>query len=145
MEAKPTAPATELAARVQQWIDELPEKDLRYWAQRVCKERNALPLLGTPIYFWALRPDGVVLCIDYEAFTHPTEPETDPLRIYAALVHGSRIHPELSVLIPAQPPGVQKCEPCDGAGYTTSAAQSATACVQCDGLGWRRVTGSLPT
>ena len=131
-------PSPELAARIRQWIDELPTEGLQFWLHRVCRELNALPLHGTLIYLWALRPDGVVLCIDHEAFGHPTEPESDPLTVYAVLAQGTREHPELGELLPPCPAGVRRCELCAGAGWTEAEppALGSVHCFRCSGLGW---------
>jgi len=97
---------------------------------RVCKEElNALPLHGNIIYLWAIRPDGTVLCMDHEKFNHPTEPETDPLILYAVLVNGARTYPGLQALVPPRPAGAQPCDLCQG--------QNTTAhCFKCRSLGW---------
>ena len=133
---EPTAP--DLAAHIQRRIDDLqPPDSLGHWPTRVCKqELNALPLHGNWVYLWALQPDGTVLCMDHEALTHPTETETDPLVIYAVLVHGSRIYPELQKLVPARPEGAQPCSACEGAGMVTSGPESYDSCLGCRGLGW---------
>jgi hypothetical protein len=111
----------------------LDTADSRAWPVRVCKERmNALPLDGNQIYLWALRPDGVVLCLDHEAFSHPFEEETDPLKLYAVLQRGAAKHPELREMVPPPPLGVRPCEGCGGTGV----ADEAQACPRCDGLGW---------
>jgi len=135
---EPLTPSPELAARIRQWIDELPTEGLQFRLQRVCQELNALPLHGTLIYLWALRPDGVVLCIDHEAFGHPAEPENDPLTVYAALAQGTREHPELVELLPPRPAGVRRCERCAGAGWTEAKppAQRSSICFRCNALGW---------
>ncbi|HEX6625146.1 MAG TPA: hypothetical protein VF064_15650 [Pyrinomonadaceae bacterium] len=135
---EPLAPSPELAAHIRQWIDELPTEGLRFRLQRVCQELDALPLHGTLIYLWALRPDGVILCIDHEAFGHPAEPESDPLTVYAVLAQGARTHPELGELLPPRPDGVRRCELCAGAGWTKAKppAQGSSICFRCNGLGW---------
>ena len=131
------APSPELAARIRQWIDELTAKGLQNWLLRTCKELDILPLHATSIYLWALRPDGVVLCMDHEAFRQTTEPETDPLTIYAALAQGARTHPELRELLPGCPTGTRECDLCQGLGWTKAPGEeTGTGCLQCNGLGW---------
>ena len=133
---KPVAP--DLAVRIQRRIDDLrPPDSLGHWPTRVCKrELNALPLHGNWVYLWALQPDGTVLCMDHEALGHPTEPETDPLVIYAVLAHGSRIYPELPELVPARPEGARPCSVCEAAGMVKSGLESYDSCLGCRGLGY---------
>ena len=132
---KPLTPAPELAARIQQRIDELQPKSPRAWPVRVCKEElNALPLHGNILFLWAIQPDGTVLCMDHEAFGHPTEPEIDPLTVYAVVEQGARSYPELQALIPACPARAQACAACGGQGYTQEATNAH--CFRCSGLGW---------
>ena len=129
----PPAPSPGLSARIREWIDALHPDPGTGWPVRVCKEElNALPLHSTLIYLWALRPDGTLLCMDHEAFAHPTEPETDPLAAFAAMVQGARTHPELWELIPPPPPGAQPCDSCGGNGWRAD----GDFCLSCRGLGW---------
>jgi hypothetical protein len=130
------SPSAELAARIQRLINELQVGDpLRNWPVRVCKEDlNALPVQANYIYDWALRPDGTVLRMDREELNHPTEPETDPLVIYAVIAHGADYYPELQELLPDLPAGAQPCEHCDGTGY--GPGDVSWRCSTCDGLGW---------
>jgi hypothetical protein len=96
----------------------------------VCKEElNALPIHGNVIYLWAIRPDGTVLCMDHESLNHPTEPETDPLTLYAVLFHGARIYAELQSLVPSPPVGAQPCDLCQG-------KITNDHCFKCSSLGW---------
>jgi hypothetical protein len=132
--ARPRPSAT-LSARIQGWIDELPADGLQNWLRRACKEHNALPLHATLIDLWAIQPDGTVLCMDHEAFNHPTEPETDPVTIFAATAQGARTYPELSALILHRPSGVRLCQSCGGVGWTKT-EQTPITCVLCGGLGW---------
>jgi hypothetical protein len=92
-------PSPELAAFIQEEIDKLRTDGLQNWLWRVCKELNALPIHGDLVYLWALRPDGVVLCIDHEALGHPTEPETDPANLQVALSEGASVYPQLQELL----------------------------------------------
>ena len=134
---EPLTPSPELAAHIQRWIDELQPDPLRGWPVRVCKEElNALPLHSTLIYLWAIRPDGAVLCMDHEAFGHPTEPETNPLVRYAVILQGARAYPELQALAPARPAGAQPCDDCQGTGALAQGEAAPTPCFRCRGLGW---------
>jgi hypothetical protein len=135
---RPTVPSPEVEAFIQRHIDEMQTEGLQNWLWRVCKELNALPIHGTILYLWALRPDGLVLCIDHEAFNHPTEPETDPRRLYAALHRGARIYPELRELVGPAPAETRPCPACGGSGSTEAAPGEAArgVCDRCDGLGW---------
>lgn len=119
------------SAFIQRQIDLLtPGTALGDWPLRVCKgELNALPIDANSVYLWALRPDGVVLCMDHEALNHPTEPETDPTRLAIVLTRAARQHPELRSLMPAPPPGASTCRACGGEGDGS--------CRSCDGVGWR--------
>jgi hypothetical protein len=127
----------ELARQVQERIDDLEVGDFRRWPMRVCRETmNALPLDGNQIYIWALRPDGVVLCLDHESASLPFEPETDPLKLYEVLRKGARIYPELRELVPEAPQGVRDCAVCGGTGQAGGAQPAAEECPRCRGLGW---------
>ncbi len=131
----PVAP--ELAARIQRRIDELEPASPGDWPVRVCKEElNSLPLHSNSIYIWAIRPDGTVLCMDYEAFAHPTEPETNALALYAVMVHGARRYPELQEVVPAPPAGARPCGTCGGTGRDGEEAGAHGSCLGCSGLGW---------
>lgn len=96
----------ELSARLQERIADLHPTDPQGWSLgesllRICQqELNALPLHANSVYLWALRPDGTLLCLDHEALTQPVEPETDPQRAYAAVVHGVAQYPELAEIVP---------------------------------------------
>ncbi|AEE47962.1 hypothetical protein [Haliscomenobacter hydrossis] len=134
---KQGVPSPALAAQIQEWINALPSEGLWNWVSRVCKEEQMLPLHSTSIYIWALRPDGQVLCMDHEAFSHPIDREIDPLKIYAVLQQGTRTYPELSMLIPPSPPGIRQCESCAGLGWVKlPEAAYADTCIRCDGFGW---------
>jgi hypothetical protein len=137
---RPLRPSPQLAARILTWIDELRADSRGEWPIRVCKEElNALPLHGNLIYLWAIRADGTLLCMDHEAFAHPTEPETDPLTRYAVLLHGARKYSELQELIPPPPEGARPCGICGGTGLQEQEAAGQlyeTSCGGCSGLGW---------
>ncbi len=128
----------ELSERIQRSIDGIETDDtLGRWLWRVCRDDlNALPLCGNQIYLWALRPDGTVLCVDHESFARETEPETDPLVLYAVLSHGLRDHPELGELVPAPPAGARPCGSCDGTGIVERGPEISETCLGCRGLGW---------
>jgi hypothetical protein len=139
-------PSPELAALIQRHIDALgpppgEEWHVGAWPTRVCKdELGALPLWSDLMFTWALRPDGTVLRMDRDALFHPTEPETDPLTLYAVLEQASRTIPELKPLVPEPPPGTRQCTTCGGNGLLERQVAGATAtilCPGCDGLGWR--------
>jgi hypothetical protein len=131
---EPRVPSPELAARVRRWVDETPEDGLQY----LCKENDAIWLHSTLVYLWLLRADGQVLCIDHESFGRRAEPETDPVRAYAALAQGAREHPELGELLPPDRAGLSQCERCGGEGWTQSPppANGTDYCQWCDGMGW---------
>jgi hypothetical protein len=129
----------ELSARIQRRIDELQPSDaLGDWPTRHCKQKyNALPLHSTvALYLWALRPDGTLLCFDLDTLLNPIEPETDPITIYAVLLHGSRYYPELQELVPPLPEGGQPCPKCEATGRIQSEPESYKECSRCNGLGW---------
>jgi hypothetical protein len=133
----PPAPSPELADRIQQLINELPTESDSNWLQRACKRLNALPLHGNLNFLWALLPNGNVVSIDHEAFSLPTEPETDPMTVYAVLANGARRHPELTEIIPPRPRGVRQCELCNGSGWINPPIPGGSNfCVRCNGLGW---------
>ncbi|HSU13395.1 hypothetical protein [Longimicrobium sp.] len=129
----------EFGRRIQQRIDALDTADPRAWPVRVCKEEmNALPLHGNQIYLWALRPDGVVLCLDHESASHHVEEERDPLTLFAVLVQGAKKYPELRQIVPPPPPGTQQCEACGGTGSGENWKPPAWDCLRCGGLGWSK-------
>jgi HEAT repeat protein len=126
-----------LAAQITRQIDALRPTALGDWTLRVCKEElHALPVLGNQIYLWALRPDGTVLCMDHEAFTHPSELETDPLTCFAVAVAAARSTPELSALIPACPQRARPCRTCSASGVESQPDGSSVSCLTCGGRGW---------
>ena len=137
---EPLAPSPELSAWIQRQVHDLADDAHHNWLMRVCMERNAYPLHGNQVYLWAIRPDGVVLWIDHEAFALPTEPEADLSALYAALVQGARRHPELRELIPPRPADARPCEVCGGTGGPVTLATPTPVvediCYGCDGLGW---------
>ena len=90
----------------------MPTEGILYWRQKCLKDINALPIWGNQIYIWAIRPDGVVFCMDHEAFNHPTEVETDPAAIYEALSQGASTFPELRELLPAWPADSDSTKAC---------------------------------
>jgi hypothetical protein len=125
----------ELVPLIQRHVNDLPE-GFEAWPVSMCKEKlNALPLHGDQIYLWALRPDGVVLCLDHESASLPVWEESDPLTLYAVLVRGAQQYPDLQELVPPRPLGVQQCEPCSGSGMK-GVGQTAEGCMRCRGLGW---------
>jgi HEAT repeat protein len=126
-----------LAAAIERQIDALEPAGLGDWTLQVCKEElHALPVLGNQIYLWAFQPDGTLLCMDHEAFTHPSEPETDPLTYFAAAVAAARLHPELAALIPAAPRWSRPCRTCSASGVERRPDGSSVACLGCGGRGW---------
>jgi hypothetical protein len=126
----------ELSAAVQRQIDALLSDGPKDGPGRDCLEQNALPLHGTLIYLWALQPNGTVLCMDHEAFTRPTEPETDPLTLFAVMAHGAQRYSELESLLPAPPDGIEICGDCNGRGYGAEDDPENNYCLRCRGLGW---------
>lgn len=138
-------PTAEQSAEIQRQIDALapPAGDAWHpgaWPTRVCREElNALPLLASEIFTWALRPDGTVLCMDRDSLLHPTEPETDPLAIYAVLHRAALESPVLKPLVPDPPAGARRCALCGGEGVLEKGAGGETRvvlCPRCHGLGW---------
>jgi hypothetical protein len=123
-----------LSRAIQRRIDALDTDGDSAWLARTCRERlNAMPLEGNEIYLWALRADGAVLCMDFEAFARPWWEETDPRARYAVLRSAARRCPELRALVPPRPAGVQPCDACRGTGLRDAGA----ACFICQGLRWR--------
>ena len=131
----------ELSNRIRERIQELPVDGLPNWFNRLCQNAGVLPLHSTiALFAWVLNPDGEVLCSDLDRFGCPMEPETDELRIYAALAQGARTYPELRELLPACPATVRQCELCLGAGSIKTAGQAdSESCDRCSGMGWHHV------
>ncbi|HEU4560880.1 MAG TPA: hypothetical protein VFS20_23715 [Longimicrobium sp.] len=123
-----------LSQAIQRRIDELQTDGHPAWVRRVCKERlNALPLLANEIFQWALRPDGEVLCLDFESLSLPYGEERNPVIRYAVLYKAARRYPELRELEPPRPEGVQRCDNCDGRGWIE---EDRSSCSRCHGAGW---------
>jgi hypothetical protein len=135
---EPITPSPNLAARIRQWVDELPVEGMQNWVGRICRQHDSIPLHSTQIYLWTLRTDGQVLCIDHESFARRAEPETDPVLAYAALAQGARDYPELSELLAHNPAVLHKCEVCGGTGWTQAKlpAKGTDHCFSCQGMGW---------
>jgi hypothetical protein len=138
-------PSAELSAHIQREIDALGPAPgeawhLGAWPTRVFKEEwGALPIWADVIFSWGLRPDGTVLRMDRDALFHPTEPETDPLALFAALEQAARVDPALAPLVPDPPPGAHPCTTCGGIGYHEESVgdeMRGVSCLGCGGLGW---------
>jgi hypothetical protein len=97
---------------------------------------NAYPLHSNLIYMWAIRPDGTLLCMDHEAFSHATEPESDPLIHFAVIVKGARSYAELEALVPLPPKGTQPCLKCNTSGWVSDGQGDNERCPRCNGYGW---------
>jgi hypothetical protein len=125
-----------LAQAIQRRIDEMEADRTAGSGLHLCThELNALPTLGNQIYVWALRADGMVLCMDHEAFLHPVDEVYDPRTVHAVLADAARRYPELRELVPARPPpGVLPCEACGTTGWIE---ETKSGCSACEGLGWR--------
>jgi hypothetical protein len=139
----PLTPSPDMSARIQRLIDAIqPESSDVY--RRTCKEElNALPLHWRSLYLWAIRPDGVVLCVDYEPYRRPVEPEVDPTKVCTALYHGMKAYPELQELFEnVRPEGFQLCDKCGGRGLKERSDGRDDYCWECDARGWLR--GSSP-
>jgi hypothetical protein len=136
----PLTPSPELSARIQQRIDALQTGsgaiDLSF--EHTCREElNALPLHWRSLYLWAIRPDGVVLCVDYEPFRRPVEPEENLGNICTALYHGARMYPELQELFErVRPEGFRPCDQCGGTGLKARGDGRHDYCWACDVRGW---------
>lgn len=130
--APPKLSSPELAARIRRWIDELGTGVIAHFGKRW----NILPLHTNSIYMWALNLDGVVVWLDHEAFSDLPEPETDPLKCYAVMVHGTHLYRELAELIPPSPEGACHCRECGGIGWKTSLDEATESCSRCRGFGW---------
>jgi hypothetical protein len=77
--------------------------------------------------------------LDRDSLFHPTEPEADPLIVYAVLEHAARESPVLRTVVPHPPPGTRRCATCGGDGdYDTAVAGETRTvlCQTCDGFGW---------
>jgi hypothetical protein len=133
-------PSPEMSARIQQLIDALPRGSgivNAAYARRYKEELNALPLYWRSLYLWAIRPDGVVLCVDYEPFRRPVEPEENLGNICTALFHGVRKYPDLQELFESvRPEGFQLCDECGGTGLKERGDGTDDYCWACDVRGW---------
>jgi hypothetical protein len=140
-EALPAAglrvPSPQLAARMRELVAEFPARAANEGTIRLCRASGMLPLATNSIYLWGLRPDGVMLCVDHESSSQRAEVETDPVAAYGAMMQGVQRYPELQPLIPQRPPGVVRCDACDGRGYIRQPGQRiADECLRCAALGW---------
>lgn len=130
--APPSELSPELQAAIRKRIRELEAPGLGDWVVRKCRdELEALPVHGSQLFVWAVRPDGEVLRLDHEAFGCPVEPEDDPVVRFSVLSLGARRYPELRGWVPAPPPGAHVCEACLSMGV-----QGETGCSRCSGFGW---------
>jgi hypothetical protein len=135
---EPRTPSPELAARIGQWVDELPTKGRPDWLVRLCQQNKSVPLKSTQFYLWVLRADGQVLCIDRDSGPQKAEPESDPRTAYAVLARGARVYPEIGELLPPDMGGLRQCERCGGEGGTPAPPPSkgTDSCLRCNGMGW---------
>jgi hypothetical protein len=74
--------------------------------------------------------------MDHEAFSHATEPESDPLIHFAVIVKGARTYPELEELVPLPPQGTEACLKCNTTGWVGDEQGDGEVCPRCDGYGW---------
>jgi hypothetical protein len=118
-----------LSAAVQRLIDELDPARAEEPRARACKENlNALPLHYDENAVWALRPDGTLLRLGREATGHSPEPESDPVRIYQALVRAAHRYPELCEVVPAaQLAMTPLAYPCKSSALTADELRRAIA------------------
>jgi hypothetical protein len=80
--------------------------------------------------------DGRVIEEDW--FDNRATEVSDPIRIRAALVLGSREVPELGRLIPSRPAGADDCQECGATGWRDLGRHRAVhICSGCGGVGWR--------
>jgi hypothetical protein len=76
--------------------------------------------------------------MDRDSLFHPTEPETDPLTIYAVLERAALESPQLKPLVPEPPAGTRRCTTCGGDGVLERELGGETRtllCQRCGGLG----------
>jgi len=140
---KHLVPSTELATRIQRWIDETDAPDVpRSWPRDVFRKANALLVGGYSPFLWGLRPSGELLRLDLDCVGQTLDPEDDPRYVYAILAQASRHYPDLRELMPEQPPGVHQCPDCGGSG-DPPAGSDACSCrgsggrYRGDAPGWR--------
>ncbi len=92
-------PSATLSARIQELIDGLDPDPVKSSATFAFKNyHNALPLHYHALYFWAIKPDGTMLCKDLDSSSSP-EVETNPAQIREVLENGAAHHPELRELL----------------------------------------------
>jgi len=133
MALKHRVPSTELAARIQCWIDEMDATDsLQNWPTEVFRKANALIVGGYAPFLWGVRPSGEMLRLDLDNVGRRLDPEDDPRYRYVVLAHGSRHYPDLRALLPERPPGVHQCPDCGGSGDPPAGSHACS----CLGIGW---------
>jgi hypothetical protein len=120
------------AAEAEQSEERLPLGErLEY---EFAQERQALPLGMVAFLQFYLHPDGRLIA--YSTLTEEVTAEyTDLFDLAYGLRVGSRHHPELESLIPAQPDNATPCVACSNTGRMED-GDSWDACWQCHGLGW---------
>lgn len=126
-------PSPELAA----WIESRVAAQTGYFGDGAAKAAGALALHETQFYVYALRPDGTLVRVDFEALSWPSCEETDARRVYAAMRHGAAKFPQLESLVPPRPVGVGECVRCHGRGAWMRADGVVEQCIDCDALGYR--------
>jgi hypothetical protein len=135
----------EMSACIRRLIDEMQPVSSDIYG-RACKEElDALPLHWRSLCLWAIRPDGVVLCVDYEPFRRPVEPEEDLTNVSTALYHGMKAYPELRELFDSvRPEGFQPCDKCGGKGVKTREDGTVDYCWECGVRGWIIASSQSP-
>ncbi|MBX7223853.1 MAG: hypothetical protein K1Y36_28315 [Blastocatellia bacterium] len=129
----------ELSSSIRQRIADLLAlaENQRDWRYALAKNYNALGLYADFGGCLALTPDGEVLEI-LDDFSGPIPNQADRFWKNLALCQGSKIYPELAVLIDPKPETAQTCRWCNGTGRLEAghSIQFSEIICRCGGLGW---------
>jgi hypothetical protein len=101
---------------------------------------NALPLFFDWTGFMALGLDGQIAWIPYDDEPDEVEVVKEELLRNLGLFQGTRLHPELSFLMPLRPPNAIDCPGCRGTGKVAfpkgSEHLAEKVLCSCGGIGW---------
>ena len=127
----------ELAEQINKRISEyLASESISAEMHKVAASVAALPLWSDIGGCIAIKPDGSFVQCDWDS--GKIVEEKNPAWQLLALVAGSKIYPELEVLLPKETGEAQQCSMCKGTGCLVieDYVSKNIVCGQCFGLGW---------
>lgn len=141
-EPKPIVLSASQREQVEKRIGEFIEDSTSIYAHAhgAIARVHALPLLFDWTGFMALRTDGQIAWIPYDDEPEDVEVINDQRLRNLGLFRGTRLHPELSFLMPSMPPDAIDCPDCRGTGNIAfpqgSEDLAETLLCSCGGIGW---------